>query len=167
MTKTHPLNNLHGLDTPSPLHADDDASPCSGGGHRARKVDCVGRPFVDVHPLAPVGHLHTAMRSTQEHRISVVSAWRELAQLRNRPLTCHGSGGLIRRIAHCSSRSSGGGIHCSGVDSTLFELHVGVVSSRHRCCMRQGGGERRNGSELDSDGLTQQSDAAVSRQPII
>jgi len=33
------------------------------------------------------------------------------------------------------------------------------------CCVRQGGGERRNGSELDSDSLTQASELAVSRQP--
>ena len=49
------------------------------------------------------------------------------------------------------------GIHCSGVESDQLELHIGVVRSRHRCCVRQDGGERRNGGEQDSDGLTQQS----------
>jgi hypothetical protein len=63
---------------PSPLHAADDASPCATVCRRARTAGWfLTHPSSD-HPLPSVGHLHTSMRRTQEHGISVISACTKL-----------------------------------------------------------------------------------------
>ena len=64
--------------TLSPLHAADDASPCSDGGRRARTQAFHPHMLQGQGPHRTAGHLHTAMRRTQEHRISVVSACTKL-----------------------------------------------------------------------------------------
>jgi hypothetical protein len=63
---------------PSLLHGDDDASLYSVDGLRARRAGS-GRmhPYAG-YPQLPTGNLHTAMHSTQEHRLVKVSAWKEL-----------------------------------------------------------------------------------------
>jgi hypothetical protein len=71
---------------------DGDASLCSIGDRRAHRQAVRQSQRVGRRPKSPAGHLHTAKRHTEQHRMSMVGAWRELAQMRSPSLTVRGRG---------------------------------------------------------------------------